>query len=98
MHIKPIVKECDKIADNYIPELVDTLASQMNPQVVCAVAGLCNNEQFKVLEPPKAVPVPNSCDGCHTVVGLLENKFQKMSRDQVLQSFLHVSNRICLER
>lgn len=69
----------------------------MNPQVVCSVAGLCNNARFKSLlnEPGKNVikkqTAPNTCDGCHTVVGLLEDKFQKMSRDQVLQSFLHVS-------
>lgn len=39
LRVKPIVKECDKIADDYIPELIDTLASEMNPQTVCAVAG-----------------------------------------------------------
>lgn len=41
--IKPIVKECINIVDQFIPELVETLASQMNPSVVCSVAGLCNN-------------------------------------------------------
>lgn len=94
------MKECDKIADNYIPDLIDTLASEMNPQVVCSVAGLCNNERFKLLldsdssstkDVQKKQVAPNTCDGCHTVVDLLEDKFQKMSRDQVLQSFLHVS-------
>ncbi|XP_070151642.1 prosaposin [Polyergus mexicanus] len=43
IHIKPIVKECVNIVDEFIPELVETLASQMNPSVVCSVAGLCNN-------------------------------------------------------
>lgn len=43
VHIKPIVQECIKIVDEFIPELVETLASQMNPSVVCSVAGLCNN-------------------------------------------------------
>lgn len=93
------MKECDKIADNYIPELVDTLASEMNPNVVCSVAGLCNNELYQVLTPEPAKDVnnnneqilKNTCDGCHTVVGILEDKFRKMSRDQVLQSFLRVS-------
>lgn len=94
---KPIVKECDKIAVNYIPDLVDTLASEMNPQVVCSVAGLCNNENYQILTPQPSYAVDNSeklqntCDGCHTVVGILEDKFRKMSRDQVLQSFLRVS-------
>lgn len=89
--------ECDKIADNYIPELIDTLASEMNPQVVCSVAGLCNNErvlkllaesnQENTASTPKA---PNTCQGCHTVVGLVEKKFDSMSRDDVLQGFLRV--------
>lgn len=70
----------------------------MNPQVVCSVAGLCNNVRFQQLQlesgkdvNKKEITAPNTCDGCHTVVGLLEDKFQKMSRDQVLQAFLHVS-------
>lgn len=39
LRLKPVVVECDKIADDYIPDLIDTLASEMNPQTVCAVAG-----------------------------------------------------------
>ena len=35
--------ECMKLADDFVPELVETLSSQMNPKVVCTVAGLCNN-------------------------------------------------------
>jgi saposin len=41
--VKVISEACCKVADEFIPELVETLASQMNPQVVCSVAGLCNN-------------------------------------------------------
>lgn len=70
----------------------------MNPQVVCSVAGLCNNVRFQQLQldsgkgvNKKQVAAPSTCDGCHTVVGLLENKFKRMNRDQVLQAFLHVS-------
>lgn len=43
MQIKPIVEECDRLVDQFIPELVETLASQMDPSVVCSVAGLCNS-------------------------------------------------------
>lgn len=51
IYIKPIVKECDKLVDQFIPELVETLASQMNPSVVCSVAGLCNSAHIdKLLE------------------------------------------------
>ncbi|KAK3891987.1 hypothetical protein Pcinc_004153 [Petrolisthes cinctipes] len=41
--IKLIRHECLHLANDFIPELIDALASQMNPQVVCATAGLCNS-------------------------------------------------------
>ena len=41
--IKTVSKECIQLVDEFIPELIETLASQMNPQVVCATAGLCNS-------------------------------------------------------
>lgn len=44
--IKIIKKECCKLADNFIPELVEALSSQMNPDQVCSVAGLCNNAEI----------------------------------------------------
>ncbi|KAL3279381.1 hypothetical protein HHI36_016891 [Cryptolaemus montrouzieri] len=99
-HFKIIVDECDKIVDSFIPDLIDTLASEMNPQVVCSVAGLCNNANYlkaleeekgplsstwKPLLPQKKV---DSCTGCRTVVTIMENKFDTMSKDDVLQGFL----------
>lgn len=47
--IKPIVKECIQMADEFIPELIEALASQMNPQMVCSVAGLCNSARIAQL-------------------------------------------------
>jgi len=96
--VKVISNECCKLADEFIPELVDTLASQMNPQVVCSVAGLCNNERVHRLiggaqgEASELQPkfTSDRCEGCHTVVGLVEKKFEKSDRDQVLQSFLQI--------
>jgi len=37
--IKMIAAECMKFSDEFIPELVETLASEMNPNTVCSVAG-----------------------------------------------------------
>lgn len=100
--MKIITKECCKVADEFIPELVDTLASQMDPQVVCSVAGLCNNERYikllaeedsKVSKKPNPPTKSDSCEGCHTVVSLVEKKFRQSSRDQVLQGILQVSNK-----
>jgi len=46
IHIKPIVDECIKLSDDFIVELVSMLTSQMNPQIVCATCGLCNNAKI----------------------------------------------------
>lgn len=43
MMVKPVVEICDKLVDEFIPELVETLASQMDPSVVCSVSGLCDS-------------------------------------------------------
>uniref|UniRef100_A0A1I8PUJ9 Saposin n=1 Tax=Stomoxys calcitrans TaxID=35570 RepID=A0A1I8PUJ9_STOCA len=47
--IKVVKKECCKLADDFIPELVEALSSQMNPDQVCSVAGLCNNAEIDKL-------------------------------------------------
>lgn len=47
--LKVIKTECKKLADDFIPELVDTLASEMDPNVVCTVSGLCNNARIDKL-------------------------------------------------
>lgn len=49
IRIKTIVKECVTLVDQFIPDLVETLASQMNPSVVCSVAGLCNSAHIDQL-------------------------------------------------
>lgn len=47
--VKMIVQECDKLVDDFIPDLIETLASQMNPSVVCSVAGLCNSKRIDAI-------------------------------------------------
>ncbi|RZF38999.1 hypothetical protein LSTR_LSTR003742 [Laodelphax striatellus] len=47
--VKIARKECIKVVDEFIPELVEALSSQMNPQIVCATAGLCNNAKMDLL-------------------------------------------------
>ena len=37
--VKVVANYCKKLADEFIPELVETLASEMNPDTVCTVAG-----------------------------------------------------------
>lgn len=100
--LKPIRKECDKLVDDFIPELVEALASQMNPQAVCSVAGLCNNAAIdKMLEEmsdedaedsEEIEDVPQakklSCEQCNSVGSLISQKFHGKNRDEVLDSLL----------
>lgn len=103
--VKPIKKECDKLADEFVPELVEALSSQMNPQVVCSVAGLCNNVAIDrmlasaslhgiatVREGPvkKIEKKGLSCNQCGKVSTLLADKFHSKSRDEVLENMLGV--------
>ena len=37
--VRIIADECKKLAEDFIPELVETLSSEMNPDVVCSTAG-----------------------------------------------------------
>lgn len=98
IRIKKARQECDKLADDFVPELVEALSSQMNPQVVCSVAGLCNNAEIdKELEKAstmvvvdKFVPSELTCDQCMDVSDLISNKFGSMHRDQVLDNILQV--------
>ncbi|XP_076629716.1 prosaposin isoform X2 [Colletes latitarsis] len=102
MRIKPIVNECIKIVDQYIPDLVETLASQMNPSVVCSVAGLCNSAHIDKLLKESAIKVnkiktldddelePDECTKCHTVAAHMEYKLNHTPRDKMLQQMLNL--------
>lgn len=104
--VKVISEACCKVADEFIPELVETLASQMNPQVVCSVAGLCNNAWVdKQLEDSrqegliKATPLQeatevNDCSGCKVVINALEKRMETMSRDELLNNMLRACGRV----
>jgi len=44
--IKVIRKECYSLTDKYIPQLVETISSELNPDSVCSVTGLCNSDRI----------------------------------------------------
>jgi len=44
--VKLIAKECKTLMDDFEVQLVETLASEMNPDTVCTVSGLCNSERI----------------------------------------------------
>jgi len=95
IYVKPIVKECIKMVDNFIPELIEALASQMNPQVVCSVAGLCNNAHIDELLAQHA-PVEGkegkefTCGKCSRISSQITTKFRGTSRDTVLENMLEM--------
>lgn len=66
---RPLREDCEKLMDDFGAYLVDTLASEMNPQVVCSVAGLCNNPAFyqpvSALFTPIILVIQNSVEIVH---------------------------------
>lgn len=92
--LKIVKNECKKLSDEFIPELVDTLASQMDPNVVCTVSGLCNNERIDELlrnSENKQLEVSteySDCQKCAIAMDKGEDLVQKMSRDDLLNKVL----------
>ena len=44
--IKIIREECITLSDEFVVELVETLASEMNPDTVCSVAGTYTSTSY----------------------------------------------------
>ena len=44
--IKVISSECKVLSEDFIVQLVETLSSEMDPQVVCATAGWYNHASY----------------------------------------------------
>ncbi|XP_026733389.1 uncharacterized protein LOC113497828 [Trichoplusia ni] len=94
--IKVVAKECMKLADDFVPELVETLASQMNPQAVCSVAGLCNNARIdRMLEEfNNQLAVRVECNNCQRTVGVLRKKFDATSYEDFLHGLLQMCGKM----
>ncbi|KAL5289599.1 PSAP family protein [Megaselia abdita] len=95
--LKPIQTECIKMADDFIPELVEALASQMNPQMVCSVAGLCNNvaidkmleeQTLQDLKKPSYVGTSLNCNNCNVLSNVIMEKFNTTHKDLILDNAL----------
>lgn len=109
IYVKPIVKECIHVVDDFIPELIEALASQMNPQVVCSVAGLCNNAHIDRLLEEAATPGKISsiqeeeteqgsdgftCGKCSSIASQITTKFHSTKRDTVLENMLELCGQV----
>ncbi|KAL1117712.1 hypothetical protein AAG570_004027 [Ranatra chinensis] len=93
MHV--VREDCIKLMDDFAADLIDTLASQMNPQVVCSVAGLCNNNRVHRLEEEY---YRNLCghagsysDSCASVVTIYKDEIQAF----LLKNANSAGNNVC---
>jgi len=96
--LKIVSSECVKLADDFIPELIDTLASRMDPNAVCSISGLCNSAyidellgEMKELVPKKASSVDlstDSCPKCSYFMGKVVGYFRKMKEEDLKNKML----------
>jgi len=85
--LKPIRKECKVLADEFVPELVETLSSEMNPDTVCTVAGLCNSERIdKMLH--KYYAQTGYCQTCRTQMSNA-NTILSLADDSMIEAQLY---------
>lgn len=89
--IKEVRNECIKLADEFVPELTEMLVSQMNPTIICTVAGLCNSPRIDNLL--KAMPA-DSCTNCTAALTAVERYFEQAPRFQVMQQLIDLCGQL----
>lgn len=102
--LRQVSDECVQLANDFIPELIETLSSQMNPQVVCATCGLCNSvrvdrllrEQGLPHDKPfnfdvaPADPNPKYCKDCSAFIADVVDEVRTHSRDELMDRLLAI--------
>jgi len=90
--IKLVAKECRTVMDEFVPELVETLASEMNPDTVCTVAGLCNSARIDRLleERRQQMQMGGDCQLCKTGAAKTKKQIQDASPEQVEDKMLEL--------
>jgi saposin len=88
--VRVIREECDTLVDQFIPELVETLSSEMNPDLVCATAGLCNSARIdNLLKSYYATnPRKTECDVCKAETRKVKKKMAELARNDVEDKLL----------
>lgn len=92
--IKEVRNECMKLADEFVPELTEMLVSEMNPTVICTVAGLCNSLRIDHLLESAAIQSGDSCANCTAAVTAAERYIQHAPRGQVREKLLRLCNQL----
>lgn len=87
---KVIRQECDKLVDEFVPELVETLSSEMNPDLVCTTAGLCNSARIDNLLKSYYASNPRrtECDVCKAETAKVKRKVREVAREDVEDKLL----------
>jgi len=89
-----IANECKKLADEFVVELVETLASEMNPVSVCTVAGLCNSARIDKLlaAQPKAsnLTIGGDCPICREGANQVKQQLTITDKNQMEDKFLEI--------
>lgn len=88
------------MVDEFIPELIEMLASQMNPTMVCTTALLCNNawvdgllNEYKDAQSRAAPAIgTGKCETCQAFIESTSQKIQRSSIDDVHQILSNVSD------
>merc|ERR1719466_332710 len=94
--------ECDALVETYTPQTIQLLVSDVSPKEICTELGLCDALKSKVvpmteLQPsskPSIKPVEKSpavekslsCDLCHVVVQIVEDKITENATFEAIES------------
>lgn len=85
------------MVDEFIPELIEMLASQMNPTMVCTTALLCNNawtdgllSEFKAAQSVVTSAPDQKCDTCQAFMTHNAQKLQASSEEDVKRVLFNV--------
>lgn len=87
---KIVRKECDKMMDSLGSYIVDTLSSEMDPAVVCSVAGLCYNDKFKNVK----VMVPLNCQNCQGLMQQVERNIESASSSDIRRVLTNICQKL----
>eukprot|EP00094_Tigriopus_californicus_P010505 TCALIF_10133-PA protein Name:"Similar to PSAP Prosaposin (Bos taurus)" AED:0.01 eAED:0.01 QI:34/1/0.87/1/0.85/0.87/8/809/757 len=90
--LRVIADECKKLSDQFIPELIETLASEMNPQMVCATAGLCNSERIDRLlsEMSKGQMPKTECGMCQVESKAIGDQIRNVDQDVIADKLFEI--------
>ncbi|KAK9506482.1 hypothetical protein O3M35_008415 [Rhynocoris fuscipes] len=85
---KVLRSDCIKLMDDYGSYVVDTLSSQMNPNVVCSVVGLCYSKRFttephKEHEATDVKKVELTCDNCYSLMEQVKGNIETATTNDI---------------